>query len=51
MNDLGNSFSQMLNNLIQAIPNVVAALLLLILAWIVAAISKGIVEFCEIRSS
>ncbi|WP_058308444.1 mechanosensitive ion channel [Gracilibacillus massiliensis] len=44
MNDLGNSFAQMFNNVIQAIPNVIAALLLLILAWIVAAIAKGIVE-------
>ncbi len=44
MNDLGNSFQQMLNNLIQAIPNVIAALLLLILAWIVAVVAKGIVE-------
>jgi hypothetical protein len=44
MNDLGNSFAHMFNNVIQAIPNVLAALLLLVLAWVVAAIAKGIVE-------
>ncbi|MDX8045918.1 hypothetical protein SH601_07920 [Gracilibacillus sp. S3-1-1] len=34
----------MLNQMVSAIPNVVAALLLLILAWSIAAVAKGIDE-------
>ncbi|SEQ22665.1 mechanosensitive ion channel [Piscibacillus halophilus] len=44
MNDLSSSFQSMLSNLIQAIPNVIVALLLLLLAWVVAVISKNIVQ-------
>ncbi|RLL43720.1 hypothetical protein D8M04_12415 [Oceanobacillus piezotolerans] len=44
MNELENSFQHMLNNIIQAIPNVIAALLLLLLAWVVAIIAKNIVQ-------
>ncbi|RPF54441.1 mechanosensitive ion channel [Aquisalibacillus elongatus] len=44
MNDLATSFQNMLNDLIQAIPNVITALLLLLLAWIVAVVSKNIVQ-------
>lgn len=44
MNDLSSSFQSMLNDLIQAIPSVIAALLLLLLAWIVAVVAKNIVQ-------
>ncbi|MET3683587.1 sterol desaturase/sphingolipid hydroxylase (fatty acid hydroxylase superfamily) [Alkalibacillus flavidus] len=44
MNDLNTSLQNMLNDLIQAVPNVIAALLILVLAWIVAAVAKGIVQ-------
>ncbi|TFB13475.1 hypothetical protein E3U55_16005 [Filobacillus milosensis] len=44
MSDLGSSFERMLSDLIQAIPNVIAALLLLLLAWIVAVIVKNVVQ-------
>ncbi|WP_279401904.1 mechanosensitive ion channel family protein [Piscibacillus salipiscarius] len=44
MNDLTSSFQSMLSDLIQAIPNVIAALLLLLLAWIVAVVAKNIVQ-------
>ncbi|SER19750.1 Conserved TM helix [Gracilibacillus ureilyticus] len=44
MNDLGHSFREMLNQVVHAIPNVIQALLLLILAWIVAVVAKNIIE-------
>lgn len=44
MNDFTTSFKTMLNNVVQSIPDVIAALLLLVLAWIVASIARGIVR-------
>lgn len=44
MRNLTDSFQNVLNDLITAIPNVVMALLLLILAWIVAAIVRTIIQ-------
>ncbi|KAB8127384.1 mechanosensitive ion channel [Gracilibacillus oryzae] len=44
MNDLGHSFGNMINQVVQAIPNVIAALLLLLLAWVVAVIAKNIIQ-------
>ncbi|WP_208590137.1 mechanosensitive ion channel [Gracilibacillus suaedae] len=51
MSDFMNPFNNMLNELIHAVPNVIGALLLLVLAWGVAAIAKGIVEkvFVKLR--
>ncbi|WP_339148948.1 MULTISPECIES: mechanosensitive ion channel [unclassified Sutcliffiella] len=43
MNDANYSFQNALNSLIEAIPNVIVALLLLLLAWIVATVVKAIV--------
>ncbi len=43
MNDVNHSFQSAINSLIEAIPNVIVALLLLLLAWIVATVVKGIV--------
>lgn len=40
MNNISDSFQSMLTQLIQAIPNVIYALLLLLLAWIIARVSK-----------
>lgn len=49
MSNIENSFQSMLNNLIQAIPNIIYALLLLLLAWVIAKavkmlITKGFVK-------
>lgn len=49
MNNISDSFQSMLTQLIQAIPNVIYALLLLLLAWIIAKgvkalITKGFVK-------
>ncbi|NIK12224.1 mechanosensitive ion channel [Alkalibacillus almallahensis] len=44
MSDLNQSMQSMMNDLIQALPNVIGALLLLLLAWIVASISKAIIQ-------
>lgn len=41
-NDLTNSFRGMLDTLISYIPNIIAALLLLLLAWIIALVVKNI---------
>ncbi|PRO65641.1 mechanosensitive ion channel [Alkalicoccus urumqiensis] len=44
MNDLGTQFQVLLSDLIGALANVVAALLLLLLAWIVALVAKSIIS-------
>ncbi|SDN85697.1 mechanosensitive ion channel [Alkalicoccus daliensis] len=49
MNDVGNEFQSLLGNLISGLGNVVVALLLLLLAWVIAvvakkAISKGLIK-------
>ncbi|MDQ0159553.1 mechanosensitive ion channel [Alkalibacillus salilacus] len=44
MSNLNQSMQNMMNDLIQALPNVIGALLLLLLAWIVASISKTIIQ-------
>src|SRR5690625_3120447 len=41
-NDITNSFRGMLDTLISYIPNIIAALLLLLLAWIIALVVKNI---------
>lgn len=42
MNDVGNSFRGVGNTIIDYIPNVLGALLLLLIAWIVATIVRAI---------
>lgn len=42
MNNVGDSFRGMLDTMISYIPNIIGALLLLLLAWIIAMIVKGI---------
>ncbi|MGD6831090.1 mechanosensitive ion channel [Sutcliffiella halmapala] len=42
MNETNHSFQSAISSLIEAIPNVIIALLLLLLAWIVATVVKGI---------
>ncbi|WP_084405878.1 mechanosensitive ion channel [Alteribacter aurantiacus] len=43
MNNVSNSFESAMGSLIQAIPNVIIALLLLLLAYIVAKVVRGII--------
>lgn len=43
MNEMNHSFQSAISSLIVAIPNVIIALLLLLLAWIVASVVKGII--------
>ncbi|MBM7095464.1 mechanosensitive ion channel [Bacillus sp. H-16] len=43
MNNVSNSFESALASLVQAIPNVIVALLLLLLAYIVASLVRGVI--------
>src|SRR5699024_12671340 len=43
MSDLSHSINNMLDQLIQAIPNIIYAALLLLLAWIIAVIVRFII--------
>ncbi|TVP81749.1 MAG: hypothetical protein EA344_12670 [Alkalicoccus sp.] len=44
MNDLGNQFQEMLGDLIGGLANIVIALLLLLLAWVIALAVKNIIS-------
>lgn len=43
MSNLTNSLDNMFDQLIQAIPNIIYALLLLLLAWVIATVAKAII--------